>query len=184
MRRDGLHLAWWAGLAVCVAAQSAEAMQRTVKTRITNYDNAPVLIRQASIHMVQTYSTPNQVALVNVGGPHAEGRATRSRVRVANRLNQEVPTFLLEGNVTFQNDSAKMVTALRITTIFLNAFQERIEADQQMVREVLGPGMQKQVPWNRQLPHEEVYEAVVVVTGVRYSDDTAWAATKDLVLLP
>lgn len=175
---------WWVGLAVCLAAQNADAVQRTVKTRAANYDDSPVLVQNASIHMVQTYSTPGQVALVKMAGPHSEGRATRSRVRVANRLNQEIETYLLEGNVDLRNDTGKTISAFRITAIFLNAFQERIEVDQQMIQEPLGPGQQRQVPWNRQIPHQEVFEVVIVVTAVRYSDGTVWAPTEELVLVP
>ena len=172
-------------VAVVASGQDASALKRALRTRVANYDNAPVLVRQASVDLVQTYGTPSQVPMPAVPGLDGGGmQVSRSHVRYVNRLNQQAPTYSLEGEIELQNGTRKEVSALKLTTIFLNAFHERIGTDQQMLAQPLLPRQTKRVDWSRALPHEDVYEMFVVINAVRYSDGTVWTPSEELIVIP
>ena len=180
------RLAWRLALILIllVVGQEASAFKRALRTQVANYDNAPVTIRRASIQLVQTYGTPSQEPVVALGLERGAPQASRSRIRYVNRLNQQTPTYSLEGEIELRNDAQKEVAAMKLTTIFLNAFRERISTDQQLLVQSLSPRQTKRVPWSRALPHEEVYEMFVVIGAVRYSDGTVWTPSEELIVVP
>ena len=171
------------GLAVVAWCPSAFGMQRAVRARIVNYEAAPVLLLDASAQLVKTYSTPTQFPLAAV----EEGREMkmqRSRVRHLNRLNQQVPTYLLEGNLQLRNDTRRRIAAIQLTIVFLNAFRERIGTERHSLAEPLGPREVKAVQWSRNLPYEEIFEVFFIVTAIRFDDGTVWMPTEELIFFP
>ncbi|MBI2103966.1 MAG: hypothetical protein HYT90_00090 [Candidatus Omnitrophica bacterium] len=177
----------WIGLIVCavssvIACQEAFGFERAVRTRIANYEEAPVSLRAASTQLVRTYDNPNQISLAALEG--GDRQVKRSRVQYINRLNQQAATYLLEGELELRNQTRKDIAALQITTVFLNAFRERIGTERQSLSEPLRPGQTKQVRWSRGLPYQDVFELYVIVTAVRFSDGTVWSPADELILLP
>ncbi len=174
------------GLVLVTVAEQAFALQRAVRARIANYEQAAVSLRNASIQLTQTYSTPSQFPLSEMRGDKEdqEVQINRSRVRYANRLNQQVPTYLLEGELEVRNNAPKAVVAMQITAIFLNAFRERIETDRQTLAGSLRPSQVATVRWARNLPHQEVFELYFVVTAARFEDGSVWSPTEEMILLP
>lgn len=170
----GLSLACWCAPAL--------AIQRDVQTRIANYDDAPVTLLEASVQLARTYSTPSQVPFATLG--NEDLRVQRSQTRHLNRLNQEVPTFLLEGELAVRNLTRRKVEAVQITTVFLNAFRKRISVERHSLTKELAPRQLHRVKWSRGFPNEEVFEVVFVITAVRFTDGTVWAPTEELILLP
>jgi len=182
-RRDRAALSLVLGLVLVLWSEPAFSLQRSVRARIANYEEAPVSLRHASVQLVQTYSNPSQFPLAAL----AEGeevKIKRSRVRYMNRVNQQIPTYLLEGELELHNHTRKEVMALEITTIFLNAFRERISMDQDSLTQSLSPYETKTIRWSRALPHEGVFEVFFVVTAIRFSNGEVWAPTEELILLP
>ena len=158
----------------------AAAAQHTVRTRVERYDDSPVETKQAVVRLIQTFSNPSQFPFASVQGE--EIKIARSRVRYMNRKNQQAPTYMLEGEVAVRNGMRKPVTFIQLTAIALNAFQDRIDLDQQAVSEPISPGQTRTIKWSKNLPHEQVFEVVFVVTAARFADGTVWAPTEELVL--
>ena len=181
----GLH--WWCGLCywlcLMVICQEVSGFERSIDARIANYDEAPVTLLNASAQLLQTYGSPSQFPFAVIEGGH-DIRISRARVHYMNRHNQQIPTYLLEGELEIRNTTQKEVTALQITTVFLNAFRERISTERRSFAQSLAPRRAKRIQWSRGLPHEEVFEMFFVVTAVRFSDGTVWAPTEELVALP
>lgn len=171
-------------LGCLLATEQAFSFQRAVRTRIANYDQAPVTLQAASIQLVQTYTAPGQFPMAALGGE--EVKVPRRRIKYMNQLNQQLPTYLLEGELTLQNHTRKQIDALQVTLVFLNAFRERIATEQQSLTETepIAPLKTWTIKWSRNLPHQDVYELYLVVTGVRFSDETVWTATEELILVP
>jgi hypothetical protein len=164
-------------------AGTSEALQRTVPAKPAKYDEAPVVVRQASVRLVETYSAPTQYPLATSPEGY-EIRVKRSRVRYANRANQQVPTYLLEGHVEVANETRRPVEAMQITTVFVNAFGERIGTDRSSIAQGLAPRKSRRIDWSKSLPHHEVFEVYFVVTAVRFADGEVWTPTEELILLP
>lgn len=171
-----------AGL-VAGAGATAQAMQHTVHAKAAKYDEAPVVVREASVQMVQTYSSPTQYPLATAPDGY-EVKVKRSRVRYANRADQQVPTYLLEGSVELENATRRHVEAVQVTTVFLNAFRERIGTDRHVIAKPMEPRQIMRIDWSKSLPHQEVFEVHFVVTAVRFSDGDVWTPTEELILLP
>ena len=180
------HGPWKAGLCsgFCLLLCSPRVLgfERLIDARIANYDEAPVTLLKASAQLMQTYGSTGQFPFAVLEGGH-EARIQRARVHYLNRHNQQIPTYLLEGELEIRNASHKDVTALQITTIFLNAFHERISTERRSLTQSIAPKRAKKIQWSRGLPHEEVFEVCFVVTAVRFSDGTVWAPTEELVAL-
>ena len=176
----GGTLLFW--LCLVLAHGQVFGVQRTVRTRIANYEGAPVLIRAATTQLVQTYSSPGQFPFATVGDD--EVKVPRSRVRYLNKVNQQIQTYLLEGEVTMENQTAQPIEALQLTTIILNAFRERIATERQSIAEPLPPHRTRQMRWSRNLSHQDVFELYVVVTRARFGNGTVWTATEELILVP
>lgn len=167
---------------VC-AGTTSEALQRMLRTQVAKYDDAPVIVRQASVRLVRTYSAPTQYQLPTAPEGY-EIRVKRSRVRYANRADQQIPTYVLEGYVEVENTTREDVEAVQITSVFLNAFRERIGTDEHSLTRPLEPREIRRVDWSKTLPHEETYEVYFVVTAVRFRDGEVWTPTEELILLP
>ena len=184
LRNDAIARWSWPilGVGLALIAEPIWGFQRTVRVRVANYEETPVVVQAASAQLVQTYSHPGQFPLAEVGGE--EVQVKRSRVRYVNKLNQEIPIYVLEGELTLRNHTHKEVAVLQLTTVFLNAFRERIATEQQSVTEVLRPLETRVIRWSRSLPHQEIFELYVIVTRVRFSDGTIWTATEELILIP
>ena len=170
----GVNLIW--------CSDTTWALQRDVRTQIANYDSAPIQLHRASIELVQTYGAPGQFPLAAVDDRDAGVR--RSQVRYMNRLNQQIPTFLLAGELRIRNHAPKTVEAFEVTTIFLNAFRERIGMERQAVTLPLAPHQHTELDWSHTLPHHDVFEAFFVITKVRFEDGTIWAPSEELILIP
>ena len=171
-----------AGILVGIGTTS-EAMPRTVYAKAAKYDEAPVVVRQASVRLVQTYSSPTQYPLATSPDGY-EVKVKRSRVRYANRADQQAPTYLLEGSVELENETRRPVEAVQVTTVFLNAFRERIGTDRHVIAKPLESREIRRLDWSKSLPHEDVFEVYFVVTAVRFADGEVWAPTEELVFLP
>lgn len=185
-RRDARRV-WWAAGALCSALAAlpclpAFSQQRAVRTSVQNYDEAPVRLIGASVQVTETYAHPMEVPLIRDGG--RDLKVQRSRIRYMNRLNQQVAAYVLEGEVRLKNHSSKAVEVLQLTTVFLNAFRERVDLEQDSFTEALKPHQLTTLPWSRGLPREEVFEMVFVITAVRFSDGTVWTPTEELIQLP
>ena len=167
---------------VAFGHETAGGFQRTIRTRIANYEEAPVKVQQASTQLVQTYSQPGQFPLATLGDEEVKLR--RSRVRYLNHLNHQVATYLLEGELVLENVTRQEIIAVQLTTVFLNAFRERIGTEQQSLTVSLAPRRTQTIRWSRNLSQEEVFELYVVVTRVRFHDGTVWTATEELILVP
>lgn len=170
------------GSLLLASVAPAAAFERTVKARVANYDEAPVILRAAQIKLVQTYSDTSQAPFVVMDGKDTGIR--RSRVRHLNRAHQQVPMYLLEGTLELRNETRRQVETMQLTTVFFNAFRERIRTDRDAVTVTLASRQQKLLTWSKGVPHEEVFEMMVVISAVRFSDGSVWSPTEELILIP
>lgn len=170
----------WSSL--LLASGPVFGLERRVETRIVNADGAPVIVEAASTQLVQTYGRSNQFPLASVG--QQEIRVARSRVKYINQLNQQVPTFLLQGEVHIENDTRRDVVALQLTTVSFNAFQERLAIDRHTITDAVGPLKSETVRWSHTLSQPDIFELYVAITGVRFKDGTVWSADEELIFVP
>lgn len=176
---------WLAGtiLVWLGSCPQASSLQRSVKTRLANYEESPVILRDVSVKLVETFSGPTQFPFATFPDG-AEVRVHRNQVRYMNQLNHQIPTYLLEGQLELRNEASKEVAAFQLTTVFLNAFRERIGTDRHTLAGPLAPRQTTVLSWSRNLPHEEVFEMFFAVTAIRFADGTVWTPTEELILLP
>ena len=174
----------WAvvGGGILLMAEPTFGIQRALRTRMVNDDEAPVFLQQASVELVQTYSNPSQFPLAAIGDQ--DTGVQRSRIRHMNRLNQQIPTYVIEGALEVRNHTTKPIAAIQITTIFLNAFRERVATERRSLVQPLAPRQSKRIMWSRNIPHEEVFEVLFATSGVRFSDGSIWTPTEELVDVP
>lgn len=165
-------------LAWALAAQAASALQQRIAARLHNYAEAPVVITQAEVRLVEVFSTPTQPAL-----PGANARP--SRIRYANRAGQLLSQYLLEGTARCRNQSSQPVEALGLTIVLLDAFHEKIrssarsgDATHQLVV-ALPRRAEERITWKQQVESPDVSEVAVVLTRVRFADGTVWQAPKE-----
>ena len=178
MRADGDRSVRMAGVALALALSLSSpvafaGLQRAIQSRLANHEDTPVMLERFSARLIETYASPGQFPFATMND--AEVRVKRSRVRYVNRLNQQIPTYVVEGTLTLRNRFRKKVEAMELTTTFLNAFREQIGQAQHAVVEPVQPLETKTVAWSTTLPQPEVYEMFVVITGVRFADGTVWA---------
>ena len=189
MRADGACLGLRRGLlgaillALALGTPAAWAgLQRTLQSRLANFTDSPVTLESSSAKLSATYASPGQFPFATIND--TEVRVKRSRVRYVNRLNQQIPTYLVEGKLTLRNRFEKRVDVLELTTTFLNAFREQVGQSHQAVADPMQPYETKTVAWSTTLPHPEVYEIFVALTGVRFHDGTVWAANEEAIVVP
>ena len=162
--------------------EALAGLQRPIQSRLANHADSPVMLERCVARLVETYAGPGQFPFATMNDN--EVRVKRSRVRYVNRLNQQIPTYVLEGQLTLRNQFRKKVAVTEVTTTFLNAFRERVGQAQYSVAEPVQPFATKTVDWSTALPHPEVYEMFVVVTGVRFDDGTVWAPNEETIVVP
>ena len=171
-------------LMACLVLSGAEVsgLQREVRTRTANYDDAPVTLEDARVKLVQTYSAPNQFPLALADGDDV--KVHRTRVRHLNRLHQQVPTYQLESHLELRNATRKTVATLQVTTVFFNAFHERIGIERESLPSAVPPRQTKTITWRKNLPNEYVFEMLFVISAVRFTDGTVWSPAEELIILP
>ncbi|MBI4341337.1 MAG: hypothetical protein HY598_03550 [Candidatus Omnitrophica bacterium] len=153
----------------------AWALQRAVKTKLHNYPNAPVEIKRSEITLVETFASPTQA--------NSEASTRRSQIRYANRDGLAPSSFMLQGRALCVNRAAQPVAAFALTIVALDAFHQPIQlpgrrgvyAVQQVVAS-LPRGGSKEITWQVAAGSSEVYEVAVVVTRVRFADESLWVA--------
>lgn len=156
---------------------SAWATQKTIKSKVHNYPNAPVVIKQSQVRLSETYTNPSQTTATGSAG------TAQSRVRYANRAGLDPSTFVLSGEVLCVNNSSQPVEALALTVVALDAFHQPVQlpgqrdayAVQQIVVSI-PRGTSKSVSWEKSAGQLNIYEAAVIVTRVRFADGSAWVA--------
>ena len=153
----------------------AEAMQRVIKSKAHNYPEAPVTLNDASLLLIEKFSSPSQVAT-----PGARVRQTR--VRYANRAGMSPSTFMMEGHVTCRNQGKAPVEVVSLTIVLLDAFDQPVQmpgqdsrSTQQIVM-AIPQGVTRTISWEQAVPGPEIYGAAIVVNRVRFEGGDIWLA--------
>lgn len=155
---------------------AAWAIQREIKSKCHAYAEAPVRASDARVRLVEVFSTSGAAT-----EPYAE-QTRGTRVRYLNRANQLPSAFMLEGEVTCVNRSPKLVRAIKLTVVPMNAFHEPIksaflgEDDGKQLMLSLSPGSSRVISWKQRAPSSDVYQVAVVVTAVMFDGDEVWLA--------
>lgn len=159
------------------------AEQRAVKSKILNYPNTPVHIKQAKVMLVETFLLPTQAWT-----PEARG----SRVRYANQAGQTPSTFVLEGTVLCVNKSSQAIEGIGLSLVFLDLFHQPIQPAgllqpgallRKPIVVSLSRGDSTRVSWQHPVGmSSEIYEVAVVVTTVRFADGSVWQAPREELL--
>ena len=181
VRASRRSVLWAMGLgALCVlGSPPLWALQRAVKAKAHNYPHTPMVVKQVKATLTEVFGTPTQ----------ANAEDTRTRIRYANRANQIPSTYILQGEAVCLNGSSQSIEAFKLNIIALDAFHQPIHlpnrrepyAVQQIVKFV-PEGSSKSIEWEQVVESEDVYEVVVVVTGVRFSDGSVWHAPDEELL--
>lgn len=158
-----------------VACASVWALQKSIRSRLHNYPNAPIEIKRSQVTLAETFSAPSLAV--------PDAAPQKSRIRYANRGGLLSPTFLLSGTALCANRSPQSVSAFALTIVALDAFHQPIQlsgqkdvyAVQQIVAS-LPRGGSKEINWQLVSSSKDVYEVAVVVTKVRLGDDSLWVA--------
>ena len=179
MRRARQRLVVALALIVLSAAGRAWALQRTVTAKIHNYKEGPVTITRTTALLMETYGESNA----------QPGAAKGSSVRYANRANQQVSTFVLQGKALCQSVSSQPIEAIALGVALLDPFHERIPIPGErngfantLLMVDLPPRGSKEVAWEYALRSSELYEAAVTITRIRFKDGTVWSAPAEEVI--
>lgn len=171
-RTAGAVFFYLVGMAVCL---SAWALQRSIKSKLHNYPNSPIEIKRSQITLTETFSTPTQAV--------ADGQPKRSQVRYANRDGLLSSTYVLNGSATCLNRSSQAVSAFALTIVALDAFHQPIhlpgQRDVYAVQQIVAPlprSSTKEIAWQLTAGSSDVFEVAVVVTRVRFADESLWVA--------
>ena len=155
------------------------AIQKTVKSKLYNHQNAPVVLKDSKVALIETFAAPTQVVA-------QDAAVTRSRVKYANRKGMAPSTFVLKGEVLCQNKSTQQVEAVAFAIVLLDPFHQPIQlpgqasvgAPQQIVLQVPKNGS-KPITWERVLKSSDLFEIAVIVTRVRFQDGSVWMAPSE-----
>jgi hypothetical protein len=167
------------GLSLVAIQVPAWAIQKTVKAKLYNHQNAPVVLKEPKVTLIETFTAPNQVAA-------QDANVTRSRIKYANRKGMAASTFILKGEVLCQNRSEQQVEAVALAIVLLDPFHQPIQlpgqasvgAAQQVVLQVQRKGS-KPITWEQILKSADLFEVAVVVTRVRFEDGSVWMAPSE-----
>jgi len=157
-------------------APTAWALQKTVRSKGHNYEQAPVTIQRSSVTLIETYFTPTQL-------PISGRRVKQTRVRYANRAGLSPSSFALKEDVMCRNNSRQDVVAMELSIVLLDAFHQPIlnagQAEAVIVQRISTPvpaKSERRVEWEQQVGSLDVYEVAVVMTRVRFADNSLWQA--------
>lgn len=157
----------------------AWAGQQSLRARVANYPNAPVVLKTLKVQLVELFSTPTQPV---IPGTSTEG----SRVRRAGTAGTLPSTFVLFGDVLCQNRSAQGVRAVELTVVLLDPFHQPVRpqgsSQAYTVRQVamgVSRGSTARIAWKQPTATSDVYEVVAVVTRVRFDDGSVWLAPRE-----
>ena len=171
-RLAGAAGAYRLGALVCVCAWAA---QRVIRSKLHNYPNSPIEIKRSEIALVETFAAPTQAA--------TDGAARCSQVRYANRDGLNPSTFVLQGSALCANRSPQPVAAFALTIVAMDAFHQPIhlpgQRDAYAVQQVVASlprGGTKDITWQVMAGSPDVFEVAVVVTRVRFADNSLWVA--------
>ena len=170
MRRGMLVVA----VLLVASATPAWALQRTIRANTRNFPEAPVVVKQSRVKLVEAYASPSQPAVPDAG---------KARVRYANRAGLLPSTYVLKGELVCQNTDGRQVEAVKLAIVVLNAFHEAVPVGaerrrhtvQQLV-EAIPRNASKHLAWEQVVGTDDVYEVAVVITGVRFADGSVWMA--------
>ena len=168
---------WTAAVAIVLAIGPwAWAMQKTIRSKVHNYEHAPVLIRRSGVALIEEYFSPTQL-------PIPGGKVKQSRVRYANRKGITPSAFMLKGDLVCQNQFLQPVQALELTIVLLDAFHQPIllpgQSEPQIVQRVMmdiAPKQEQSIGWEQSVSDLDIFEVAVVVTRVRFADGSMWQA--------
>lgn len=160
------------GMVVC---GSVWALQKNIKSKLHNYPNGPVEIKRSQVSLVETFSAPSQAS--------SESGPRKTAIRYANRDGLSASTFIVNGTVLCSNRSSQPVSAFALTIVALDAFHQPIhlsgQKDVYAVHQVvtaLARGATKEINWQLTAGSADVYEVAVVVTKVRFANNSLWVA--------
>ena len=165
-----------------VVCTSLWALQRPLRSKVHNYADAPVVVKQSKVTLIETFATPTQLRAANT-------KARTSRVRYANRAGLLPSTYAIKGEVFCQNQASRTVEALALTIVALDAFHQAITPPGrvksysiQQVVETLPRRSSRRITWQVPAGSPEVYEVAVIITGVRFSDGSVWHAPAEEII--
>ena len=169
----------WTALTCALSLASpgaAWATQRPVKSKFSNHQNAPVVIKQTKVVMVETFAAPTQAVT-------ADDTAKRSGVRYANRAGMLPSTFVLKGEVVCQNKGTQPVEAISLAVVLLDPFHQPIQLPGQSAPRLspqvvtrIPRGTSQSVIWEHSARSMDLFEVAVVIIRVRFQDGSVWTA--------
>ena len=151
------------------------AVQRDIKAKCHTFKNAPVQATNPRVRLVEIFATSTSLSDPTSQQVHG------TRVRYMNRANQLPSAFVLSGEVTCVNRSPKLIQAIKLTVVPMNAFHEAMRSSTtdttgNQVMLSLSPGSSRVVSWEQRAPSSDVYQVAVVVTAVTFANDEVWRA--------
>ena len=168
-----------AALCALAAAGPAWGTQRSVTAKIHNYKDGPLVIKETTVTLVETYG--------EAGAQNSPAKG--STVRYANRASQQVSTFILQGMIACENTSSKPIEAIAVGLVLLDPFHERIPLPGErngfatnLVMAELSPRGSKEITWEYTLRSSDLFEAAVTITRARFKDGTVWTAPPEEVI--
>ena len=169
------------GLLCVLAAGTAWAMQRTLKSKIHNYEKAPIETKRSQATLVETYTAPTQMMA-------GDAKTRTTRVRYANRAGLAPSVFVISGEALCANISPNHIEAFSVAIVVFDAFHQPVQGGGQgpflvqQVVERLPRGASKRVTWEQPVGSADVYEVAVIITRVRFEDGTIWTAPNEELL--
>lgn len=182
MTRSGWR-AWWAmALLLCLMAGGVVwAGERRIRSRVLRIDHAPVAAKDPQASLIEFMGPPESMV-----GTTSTRR--QSGVRYANRKGIWPSRYALQGKVMCRNMSRQTIEAISLTTILLDPFNRTQRAaatsgqyQLHSVIERFPRGVWKRIEWEIVDSPAEVYEVVVLVTGVRFENGTVWTVPQSEV---
>ncbi len=164
------------GLFTLLAAVSVWAAQRPLKSKTYNHQSTPVVIKQSKAVLVETFSSPTQLAAADVA-------AKRSTIRYANRAGMMPSSFEIQGEILCYNQAPQPIEALSLMVVPLDPFHQPIQTGgqsvassaEQIVIQLPSRGS-KPITWHHSVRTGDVFEVAIIVTRVRFRDGSVWMA--------
>lgn len=170
------------GLLTLTLPAEVWARQEPVPATAINQEGAPLVVTSLKVTLVETFSTPTQVAA-------GDANVKRSSVRYANRAGLTPSTFVLRGQLTCENDSQQTIEAVELAIIAFDPFHQPMrfltqrglyQEHQETVR--IPRRSSTSFEWEYPLgTSKDLHEVTVVVRRVRFQDGTIWTAPTEEV---